>query len=77
MNDLDDSNYLRVENAVLTFIRNHPGRGRREIYNGLPCFDPILINIALFLLEEKKLIEGQYECVDDESIVRRFDPIVS
>jgi hypothetical protein len=77
MDDLEESNYLRIENAVLTFIRNHPGLGRKEIRDGVPCFNPKLIDIVLFVLEEKRLIKGQYDHISDESVHRRFDPIVS
>ena len=76
MDDLEESNYLRLENAVLTFINLHPGLGRKEIRDGVPCFDPKLIDIALFVLEEKRRIKGQYDHISDESIHRRFDPIM-
>ena len=67
-------NYLRVDSAVLAFIRNHPALARQEICKGLIALDPHVINVALFRLQEKGLVEGQYERLDNATIRKGFYP---
>ena len=74
MADIDQKAYLRMENAVLAFVRDHPDLTRDEIQKRLFDIKPNIVRIALFHLTKKALVEGYFERHADGRMEQHFRP---
>lgn len=74
MTDIDEKTYLRMENAILTFVKDHPDLTREEIQKRVFDIKPNIVRIALFHLTKKALVEGYFERHVDGRMYQHFRP---
>jgi hypothetical protein len=71
---MDAATYKRIENAVFTFVTDHPNLSRDDIQKRMIGFNPSTIRVALHRLKSKALIDGYYERHADGKLIEHFRP---
>jgi hypothetical protein len=77
MSDIDPATQQRIDNIILTFVRDHPDLTRGEIEKRMYDFKPGVVRVALFRLEKVDLIDSRFERHADGKLHQHYFPTSS